>query len=240
MTGEHVDRQQSLELAVTSGDESNIRGLLHDLGHQMMTLSLLAESLQAALPENLQSARDARQHAELVRQETTRAMAMIAGGVPPSEEVSIPCPAPEQLIDARDIAAKVAQLSGLGDDDASVRLLPGPATFMSVDPMLVWRVACNLVDNAVRAAGAGGHVEISVYRGAGTVIEVADDGAGFGRGPHGLAGRGLTVVMQLVAATGGELEVSAGRGGGTCARATFGSRCDRILLPRPRSGQEAA
>ena len=145
-------------------------------------------------------------------------------------------PASTQLIDVRELAAAATRLGQLRHE-ANVGLQPGPATFLMVDPMLVWRVVGNLMDNAARAAGPDGNVNIRISRDAGTVVEITDDGEGFGRGPGGMAGRGLSVVAQLLAATGGELEVRPGQCGGTSARAIFGGRCDRIVLPRQRDGR---
>jgi signal transduction histidine kinase len=230
MTGESVIRQYAHETSAVSEGDSGIRDVLHDLGHQMMTVSLLAEALDSVLPEGEQAGEAARRQAALIAHETVRAMNMIADVV-----VAAPAAQPgstgPQLIDVRELAAEVVRLGQLRYA-ASVQLQPGPAVFMSVDPMLVWRVLTNLADNAARAAGPDGHVVIRIGRAAGTVIEVTDDGDGFGSGPHGLAGRGLSLVAQLVAATGGELDVQPGSDGGSRVRATFGGRCDRIVLPR--------
>jgi signal transduction histidine kinase len=231
MTGMPPDRQHALgQLTARDGaSEYGLRGLLHDLGHQLMTLSLLADSLQA--DGELPAA--ARRRSQLMAQETVRALDMI------SETGSAGChqhqPATD-LVDLRELAGQVAQLTDLAYE-TTVRLAPGQAAFLRVEPMLVWRVLCNIVDNAVRAAGPGGEVRISISRGNGTIVEVTDDGAGFGcgpSGPSGPAGLGLTVVRQLLASCGGQLDISAGPGGGTSVRATFGSRCDRMVLPRRR------
>jgi signal transduction histidine kinase len=220
-------------LAAAGAGESGVQGVLHDLGHQMMTVSLLAESLRSALPADEQSGTGARRQAALMVRETMRALTMIAGSVVPAGRVPLPRAPSEQLIDVRELAAGVTRLSQR-DGQAVVRLRPGPAAFMTIDPTAVWRVLGNLVGNAVRAAGPAGHVEISIGRGDGTTIEVCDDGPGFGDGPAGTAGRGLSVVAELLAATGGELGIRPRSGGGTCVRATFGGRCDRIVLPRAR------
>ena len=52
------------------------------------------------------------------------------------------------------------------------------------DEIALRRSARNLVDNAVRAAGPDGRVEVAVRReGSRAVLEVSDDGPGFGRMP---------------------------------------------------------
>lgn len=217
--------------ALASATESAIRGLLHDLGHQLMTVSLLAESLQAHsdLPA------EARRRSRLVAQETVRALDMIASGSPASPRVP---GAASQLVDVRDLTAQVAKLTGIAHQ-TPVLLLPGQPAFLQVDPMLVWRVLCNIVDNAARAAGPDGQVDISISRGHGTIITVTDSGDGFGNGPAGTAGIGLSVVRQLLATVGGHLDISTEAKGGTSVRAVFGSPCDRLVLPRLRGAWTA-
>jgi signal transduction histidine kinase len=214
-----------------------IRGLLHDLGHQLMTLSLLAESVRCddAVPG------ESRRRIELVRREMFRALDMITDHL----ALEDPCPAvggPDPL-ELRELAGQAAQLAELAYG-ATVELVPGHAATARVSPAAAWRILANLVDNAARSAGPGGHVQISVrqeidtsrgYGGssprASTVIDVLDDGPGIGQAPGGMAGLGLSVVRQLVDAAGGRLEVSDRRGGGTRARVVFCPRRERALAP---------
>ncbi len=213
-------------LASVAGDEPTIRGVVHDLGHQIMTISLLAESVRgdACLPSA------ARRQADLLVQETARAICMITDLGPASGKLP---GAATALVDVRELAARTVRLIRL-EHQATVRLLPGPPAYMQVDPMVVCRVLRNVADNAARAAGPHGTVEISIRRGAGTIIEVTDTGPGFDRLPHETAGLGLSVVRELLAAAGGQLEVSARPQGGTSVRAVFGSQSDRIVVPRLR------
>jgi len=217
-------------------DPPSMAGLLHDLGHQIMTVSLLAESLQAELNADQNVSAEARQRTELVVQETARALGMIADKAPsaPAEPDS-----PAQLIDMRVLAGQLTRLAAIAHD-ASIELEPGPPAYVRVSPALAWRAAWNLIDNAARAAGPEGHVEVAVCRGAGTGIEVRDDGPGYRDGGPGTGGLGLSAVMQLLATTGGHLDISAGPDGGTVARAVFGGGCDRIVLPKMRDARKAA
>ncbi|MFY9887587.1 MAG: ATP-binding protein [Streptosporangiaceae bacterium] len=237
MTGMSVDRQHDRgERPAPAGAAGlGTAGLLHDLGHQIMTVSLLAESLQADAALSPES----RRRSELVVQETARALGMLADGAAPAPAVAEELQEQAQLIDARLLADQVARLAGMAYP-ATVALLPGPPAYMQISPMLVWRVLWNLVENAARAAGPAGRVEIAVRRAAGTIIEVTDDGPGYGNGAQGMAGLGLRVVRQLVAASGGQLEIGSGPGGGTRMRAEFGARCDRIALPPMRQARRAA
>jgi signal transduction histidine kinase len=48
------------------------------------------------------------------------------------------------------------------------------------------------------------------------VVQVDDDGPGFGAGSPGTAALGLGIVQDLVSATGGELDIHPGAMGGCC------------------------
>src|SRR6266702_2979264 len=63
-----------------------------------------------------------------------------------------------------------------------------------------------------------GRVEVAILRGKQAVIEVTDDGPGFGNGPAGMASLGLRVAGALLASCGGQLEVAAPVAGGTQVR----------------------
>jgi signal transduction histidine kinase len=199
----------------------DMQGLLHDLGHQLLTLSLLAEPLRRDASLSARS----RHRMELVRRETIRALDMVTNAVS--------APGPDGYLDRDDqadvraLAGQVAQLSALAYS-AEIRLLPGPPAKLPGGATMLWRVLTNLVDNAARAAGPHGHVRISVARGrAGdVVVEVRDDGPGLTEGPAGLAGLGLSVVDGLLRESGGGMATAPAPGGGTSVRATF-SRCAR-------------
>jgi signal transduction histidine kinase len=226
MTEMFLGRQVSDPLAPSGASEPELAGLLHDLGHQLMTVSLLADSLQTeqALPA------EARRQAELIGQETERAMGMVADHRPPVRSAT---PADPQLIDVRELASQVTGLARLAFV-ATVRLQPGPPAWVQVNPRLSWRILWNLIENAAKAAGPDGTVEVSISRGDGTTVEISDNGPGYGNAPPGTTGLGLSVVQQLLAATGGQLSITSAPEGGTVVRATFGGQADRIVLPRPR------
>jgi len=206
-----------------AGGDLQIRGLLHDLGHQMMTLSLLAETVRSDSTLSDSS----RQRMELVMQEMFRIVDIIA-------DCSLAAPpAPgggTALMDIRQLAEEIAQLAE-GAYQATVIVRPGGPAVLRVRPTLLWRVLANLVDNAVRAAGPDGQVEVSIEQGRDTVIEVTDNGPGFGSGPHGTSGLGMTVVRQLLEAEGGRLEVGAAPGGGTRVRVVFGLEREYQAVP---------
>jgi signal transduction histidine kinase len=94
----------------------------------------------------------------------------------------------------------------------------------AVDDVEVWarpvalsRALACVLDNAVRAAGEGGHVTVGVQLDcAGVHLTVSDDGPGLGF----VAARtslGLTTTRAMVAACNGSFELYAGRDGGVVA-----------------------
>jgi signal transduction histidine kinase len=91
------------------------------------------------------------------------------------------------------------------------------------DPTMVRRAVANVLDNAARAAGPDGHVTVSVTESEHTaIIEISDDGIGFG-GVRTVSGHGMTVVWQALRSVGGRLEIASGPGPGTTVR---------LVLPR--------
>jgi len=170
-----------------------VRGLLHDLGHELTTLSYLVEAVNGDVARSVDpGARMTLVSAQLARllDIITNALAGETGG----------------SAEARGLASQVARLASAAYG-TSVQVAPGPAVPVQVNPTLLWRVLSNLVDNAARAAGPKGHVEVAIKQEAHTVIDVIDDGPGFGNGPPGTASLGLRVTASLLERTGGRLDV---------------------------------
>ena len=186
-------------------DPIAVRGLLHDVGHQVVALSYLVETVrtEAGLPGGT------RQRIELLAQEMSRLLELIGGelpGAPPASEGG--------RLDLRALAGQVAQLARVRHG-VPVVVLPGPDMTIEANPHLLWRVLTNVVDNAARAAAPRGRVKISLRDQEGPAIDVADDGPGFGQGPPGSGSLGLSVVRSLLGACGGSLAVRAPQSGGT-------------------------
>ena len=177
----------------------------------MMTLSLLADSVRddGALSPT------ARQRMEIVKQEMFRIVELIADSTSTDTAAT-----PAEKVDVREIADEAAQLAGLAFSTA-VTVAPGDPAVISISPSLLRRVLRNLLDNAVRAAGPDGQVWIRIEQGAETVIEIADNGPGFGGGPSGAAGLGLTVVRKLLQAASGRLDIVTDPASGARMRVTF-------------------
>jgi signal transduction histidine kinase len=178
----------------------------------MMTLSLLADSVR----DDSALSAGSRQRMELVMQEMFRIVDIIAESMSPDDAPSRP-----ELVDIRQLADEIAQLAGLAYA-TEVTVEPGDPAVIRISPSVLWRVLANLVDNAVRAAGPGGQVTIRIEQKLDTIVEVADTGPGFGVGPSGAAGLGLTVARQLLDAAGGRLDVENDTDTGARIRVSFG------------------
>jgi signal transduction histidine kinase len=195
-------------------DPLAVRGLLHDLGHQMTTLSYLVEAVRGGtgLPG------DADFRLELLSLEMSRVLDIIGRELPGRAEADAAGP-----VGLRSLAEQVVQLARAAHETA-VTLRPGPEVTVVASPALLWRVLTNVVDNAARAAGAAGHVEVVVSRLAAgpsagrAAVDVIDDGPGFGHGPPGAASLGLGVVTSLLESCGGAMEVHPARAGGAHVR----------------------
>jgi len=202
-TGRSLDRRRGTSRRASDGrDTLAIRGLLHDLGHEMTTLSYLVEAVRGdpALPG------DSGARMELVSLEVSRLLEIIrqalsgAGATDP--------------IDVRAMASELARLASAASG-TPVALRPGPAVNIKVSEALLWRVLANVVDNATRAAGEAGRVEVVIGQASQTVIDVIDDGPGFGNGQRGTASLGLRVTTSLLESCGGSLAVHSPAAGGT-------------------------
>ncbi len=175
----------------------------------MTTLSYLVEAVRgdADLPG------DAGGRLELLSLEMSRLLEIIAQEMP--ARAGVPAVARVEL---RSLAGQVTQLARIAHE-TSVVLEPGPEVTVEASPALLWRVLTNVVDNAARAAGAHGRVGVTVSaRGEQALLDVIDDGPGFGQGPPGAASLGLGVVTTLLESCGGSLEIRAPATGGAHVR----------------------
>lgn len=102
--------------------------------------------------------------------------------------------------------------------DTSVEVKTGQSAFAYGDPVQMRKAVVNVLENAARAAGDAGTVDVTVDTHDGLAsVQVTDDGQGFGRMGPGL-GQGLPIVYDAVRAHGGRLEISSGPGPGTTVR----------------------
>ncbi len=133
-------------------------------------------------------------------------------------------------VEAREIALDVIGSVGVSTS-AKITLTAGSGMIVVADAAVLRRALGNLLDNALRAAGPAGTVLVTLASEAGWVhFDVHDSGPGFGAGPVGLAGLGLSVVDALAATHGGDLTMLESHLGGTLAR---------LRIPAARAGHSA-
>lgn len=148
-------------------------------------------------------------------------------------------PRPE-LVEVRALVDEIVSVTNAGHQ-ATVTLTPGPRRWLCTHPAAVWRAVANVVDNAGRAAGPAGEVQIFLHdRASQVVIEVVDDGPGFGAAPAGSASLGLGITASLAAQCGGTVQVLPVLPHGVRVRLQFRDLAAGAAGPRPRSGRSAA
>jgi signal transduction histidine kinase len=123
----------------------------------------------------------------------------------------------KQMVDLGSLIEECVQTVRL-THETSLAVKAGQSTFAYGDPVRIRQAVANVLDNAARAAGVNGTVDVTVDSHDGLAwIQVSDDGQGFGRMGSGF-GQGLPIVHDAVRANGGRLEISSGPGRGTTVR----------------------
>jgi signal transduction histidine kinase len=212
-------RRESGQQVADLRDVVVFRGLLHDVEHGLATLGSLIEVVRGDTALSSDSALQLRR--------AERELSMLFSFI---QQWTDGTHVTATEVDVRAIATEIVQLAEV-EHGATVDLLPGPAVPLPVSAAVVWRVLANVVDNAARAAGPGGRVEVTVERHNAIVVEVRDTGPGFptqvrGDGHRTAGSTGLRVVTSLLDSVGGRFEVRQGHSIGTTVRAVF--------PPRPR------
>ena len=103
-----------------------------------------------------------------------------------------------------------------------VRQPGGGPTYVMATSTRLRRAVANVLSNATRAAGRNGQVELTERRDSDAeLIEITDDGPGFGKVARG-HGLGLQIARQMLAEYGGRMEIE---------RLAAGRTQVRMLLP---------
>jgi len=170
----------------------------HDLRQPLMITSLLLDGLTAATGLD---PRTRKRVAEIQRQVDWMQDLLRTQG----DEASV------DVVDLGETIAGHCTPGAHGCDVRFVQVAPAP---ILVDPVELTRVARNLLDNATRAVGDTGTVQVTVTRSSEqAVLDVADDGPGFGRmAPQ--HGHGLVSVRRFVERHGGRLNFGTSALGG--------------------------
>jgi signal transduction histidine kinase len=188
------------------------RRLRHDIRHELGTIIMLASAVAVAGDVGA----DSRERIEQLLGET-RWLDHLLRRLDEDDDAR-QRPSPERI--------RVDELAG--EVVAGLRLatrhrlgFTASASWAHIDSLALWRALRNVLDNACRAAT--GVVDTCVSQDQGwIVIQVDDDGPGFGAGSGRLGSLGLGIVHDLVSGYGGSLEIRHRELGGTRVR---------ILLP---------
>ncbi len=135
-----------------------------------------------------------------------------------------------RLVDLGESANRVWEATAATVTGCRMRVSRATGMWVEADEVTLERCLRNLLDNAARAAGPAGEVEVTVEPCAGSVVvEVSDSGPGFGRVPPQQR-LGLRSVMSFAADHGGVLLVG---------RSSLGGALIRLILPSAQAVADA-
>ncbi|MGI5323132.1 ATP-binding protein [Actinomadura nitritigenes] len=194
------------------------RRLRHDIRHELGTIIMLASAVVVA--EDVGDGSRARIEQLLGE---TRWLDHLLRRLDEDDDDQ-PMPSPER-IRVDELTAEV--VTGMRLATPHEVCFGGGEAWAHMDPVALWRAVRNVLDNACRVAEGRVNVQVEADQGW-VVIQVDDDGPGFGAGPgaggarRGLASLGLGIVHDLISGYGGSLEIR------TCE---MGGARVRMLLP---------
>ena len=178
-----------------------VRALCHDLRQPLAAILLLAGAESGDLRRRFDGILD---QAQWLADKVEGVIGGAAGDLP-------------ERIEVVDLASACVQRSMHTAECKIGFISTGRATAVA-SPVALSRALSCVLDNAVRAAGPGGHVTVHVTRSVREIIiRVVDDGPGPGFVPIQNS-LGLTITRALVSACGGEFELKPGAAGGMVAR----------------------
>ncbi|HYN69847.1 MAG TPA: HAMP domain-containing sensor histidine kinase, partial [Candidatus Eisenbacteria bacterium] len=229
----HLSRAFNTMTARLESDDARRRRLLADVGHELRTpLAVIQGHLEAML-DGVYPADEA--HLRPILDET-RVMARLIDDL---RTVSLAeagaLPLHREPTDVAIVVAEVARSFQPRGEAAGVQVVadtPDDLPLVDLDPIRVREVVANLVDNAIRYAGTGGTVRITVTEdGRSIAVEVADTGPGiaaellpsvfdrFAKSAESRgSGLGLAIAKAIVEAHGGRISADSPPAGGTRIR----------------------
>jgi signal transduction histidine kinase len=182
-----------------------VQSVCHDLRQPIATIMMLAET--ASVPGQLEA--DVRAALRAIVAEATWMSSIVRDTL---GAMSVP----DELVDCAAVVDEA--IEGYRGSLATLRRTGDRPEWIFGPRTLLRRAIANLLDNAVRAAGSGGTVQVRTASLTGRiVIDVDDDGPGFGAIAPG-HGIGLDVVHKAVRHCGGRFEHSTSPLGGVRAR----------------------
>jgi len=203
MTGTEAER--------SAIDRDHLSTLLHDLKQYVATGMLLCDDEEGLREEELRS-----------RLRTGRLLFNQLSAIVDAEAVT----AGSLPVDVGELVDEAVNIFRHGHPTLHLRVTHDDDLVCPLERDAVHRAVTNLLENAARAAGPGGHVTVRAWTEDDYVlIEVADDGRGFGQIPRG-SGRGMRTVSELVRAAHGRLEIHSGPDAGTRVRLALSRRTD--------------
>jgi two-component system sensor histidine kinase KdpD len=244
--------EQAAAARVAAETEQTRSALLSAVSHDLRTpLASIAGSAEALLesPGPL-SEIDRRNLLETVRDEARRLARLVSDLLDLTRIESGALRAKREWVPLEEVIG--ASLDSLEREYDLRRVkvsLPDDLLWVQADPILLQDVLLNLIENALKYSPGSAEVEVTAHPAGddGTVIEVADRGAGippdeqeriferFYRAEDGKRARGtglgLTVARAIVEAHGGELWVEAREGGGSVFK---------VGLPQEGGGPEVS
>jgi signal transduction histidine kinase len=181
------------------------RALLHDLRHYVAAGLLLYDDDDGLTEVELRS-----------RLRTGQLLFHQLSAVVDREAVGVdPPPSP---IDVGELVEDCVSIFRHGHPGLRVRMSVRDGLACAIDREKLHRALTNVAENAARAAGDRGLVTVQAWAETGDVlVEVTDDGRGFGQISHG-SGRGLQCVDDVVRSAHGRLEIRSGPEAGTRVR----------------------
>jgi signal transduction histidine kinase len=200
---EQLDVEAAPARGAAAAARTDFALLLHDL-RQCVT----AAQLLATIPDDRSLDADLEERLRLIRASLRHASGLLDGNGD-----SAP------LTEPADLSQVVAAVVEVARTRHPVLLeVADEAVLVSCHPFHLRRALYNLLDNAIRAAGADGAVRVRVARhGLQAFVEVHDDGPGFALIPS-VSGNGLAVVTAAVRECAGTVTIETGPGPGTTVR----------------------